>query len=311
MLSIIIVSYNTKELVLSCLRSLKDALAGIPSEVIVIDNDSHDDSANAIATTHPDVILIRSRKNLGFGAACNLAADRAKADRYLFLNPDTVIGNDAIRKLLDFARSYPKAGIWGGRVSNAEGKVDPNSCRRFPSLWGLFSLVCGLSRLLPNSRVFNSEVYGGWTRDCVRQVDVVSGCLFLVNAADWQRLGGFEPVFFMYSEEDDFCCRAREFGLKPMVSPDVEIIHHGGMSEPVRSKRLTLLLKGKVTFMNRHWAPARRFFGKILLLLWPLSRCLFFLIYTQVNKDPYVVGRFETWREVWRARRDWIRGYPG
>ena len=120
------------------------------------------------------------------------------------------------------------------------------------TLWSVFCNATGLNRL-QKSRLFNSEGYGGWDRNSTRTVDIVSGCFFLTDRALWEQLQGFDPTFFMYGEEADFCLRARQIGAQPMIAPTATIVHYGGVSEPDQADKHIKLLAGKVTLMTRHW----------------------------------------------------------
>lgn len=309
--SIIIVSYNSKEWIIECLRSVYDQTTSVTFEVIVLDNASSDGSAEEISAQFPDVDLITRSDNVGFGRGCNAAARHANGEFVLLLNPDTVLVKDTIGELVKFAHEFPDAGIWGGKMVDKNGRFIGGSCWRFPTLWSIFCTVSGLSRILPRSGLFNGEAYGDWNGQVARRVDVVSGCLFLIRMALWDSLGGFDPIFFLYSEEVDLCRRARRLGVRPMVSPKVEVIHHVGMTQPVRAERLVRLLKGKRTYMRRHWTPAADWAGKVLLLLWPLSRHLCFLIPAVLIRNGSLMKSAQSWGAVWRRRREWLSGYTG
>lgn len=296
--SVLVVSYNTREMTLACLRSLA-AETRTPHEVIVVDNASDDGSAEAIAAEFPGIALIRPGANLGFARANNLAAARARGAHLLLLNPDTVVLDGAVDRLLTLARTHPEAGIWGGRTVFADGRLNPASARAEFSLWSLFCQAVGLARLFPHSPRFNTEDYGGWARDTVRRVDVVSGCFLLIPRALWERLGGFDPRFAMYGEETDLCMRARAQGARPLVTPEAVIVHHGGASERVRADKLVRLLAAKVTLMDKHWSAPRAAAGRVLFRLMVLVR--------RAAGGP---DRASAWAEVWRRRREWLPGFP-
>ena len=137
-LSIIVVSYNTREMTLACLQSISEQTQ-LPHEVIVIDNRSDDGSADAIAAAFPDHRLIRAERNLGFAAANNLAAREARGDFLLLLNPDTLVLRGALDRLVAFARKRPEARIWGGRTLYADGRLNPGSCWGRITPWSLAS----------------------------------------------------------------------------------------------------------------------------------------------------------------------------
>ena len=214
-LSIIIVSYNTRDITLACLESVYAQTRETSFEVIVLDNASSDGSADAIAGRFPQVRLIRHPINLGFAGGNNLAAKDAAGEFLLLLNPDTVVLNGAIDTLMAFARANPGAGIWGGRTVFADGTLNPTYCWKRQTAWSAFCCGTGLSSLFRGSRVLDPEAMGAWNRDQAPEVDIVSGCFLLITRALWDTLGGFDPAFFMYGEEADMCLRAREHEQRP------------------------------------------------------------------------------------------------
>lgn len=303
-LSIIIISYNTKEITLACLKSIFQETTGISFEVIVLDNASQDNSAEEIAAHFPQVKLLAHEENLGFAAGNNLAAKEAAGEYFLLINPDTVVLDGAIQKLFRFAKDNPAAGVWGGRTVFADKTLNPASCWRKPTLWEIFCRSFMLSTLFPNSSVFNTGSYGGWDRSTARQVDVVSGCFFMLKRELWEKLNGFLPEFFMYGEEVDFCLRAHKLGAKPMVTPEATIIHYGGASEKILADKMVKLLKAKRLLMKNHWSAGKYGLGKLFFQMYPFSRLL-------VSKT---LGLFkksfrknqDVWRELWQRRKEWL-----
>lgn len=305
--SVIIVSYHCRQLVLDSLASLFATAPRSSFEVIVVDNASTDGTVDAVRAAFPAVQVIGLDTNIGFGRGCNVGAAVANGEFILLLNPDTLVRPDAIDKLVELADARPTAGIWGGRTVTMEGEVIPGSCWRFPTLWSTFCFVSGLSRVFVNSRVFNREIYGGEPLDGVRDVEVVSGCLLMIRKQLWDTLGGFDPVYFMYSEEVDLCLRAYRLGARPVVSADVQIVHFVGATQPIRADRLVRLLKGRRTYMQRHWSRLRSAAGAALLLGWPLSRYAGLRLAQAMHRGSG--GESHTWREVWRRRNEWLPGY--
>ena len=311
-LSIIIVSYNTQEMTLECIASVK-AETRARTEIIVVDNASTDGSAEAIAHAHPDVTLIAEDTNHGFGPAHDiaLALARACAPNVLLLNPDTVVLDGALDKLLAFARTQPQAKIWGGRTLFGDRSLNPASCFAQMTLWSVFCRVTGLNGIFRHSELFNSEYYGAWRRDHVREVDIVSGCLFLIRRECWDELGGFDPAFTMYGEEVDLCLRAHKLGARPMITPDATIIHYGGASERVRADKLVRLMRAKIELIERHFPPRQRRAGRILFHFWPLSRRVAYGIAAQLNRRESFAEAAAAWREVWSRRKEWQTGLRG
>lgn len=304
-LSILIVSYNTRAMTLDCLRSVV-AETRTPFEIILVDNASADGSAAAVAAEFPDVVLMAETVNHGFAAANNLAALRARGDRLLLLNPDTLVLDGAIDRLLAFARARPEARIWGGRTVFADGTLNPGSCWRRMTLWGLCAQALGLNSLFRNSAVMNPESYGGWDRSTERQVDIVSGCFLMIARADWQALGGFDPAFFMYGEEADLCLRAaRDLGARPRVTPEARIVHHAGASERVREDKMVRLLGAKVRLIRRHLPPGQQGLALALFAAWPLSRWGALAVLARLGSARRQEGA-RVWKAIWDRRGEWL-----
>lgn len=298
--SVVIVSYNTRDLTLACLRSVRDQTRA-PHEVIVVDNASPDGSAAAIAEQFPEVTLLAETENHWFAGGCNLGAARARGAYILQLNPDTLILDGAIDRLLDFADRVPEARIWGGRTLDGAGAPDPASCWGRMSLWNLFCRASGLTAVFRGTTAFNGEAYGGWDRSTEREVDIVSGCFLLMRRADWEEMGGFDPVFRMYGEEADLCLRARQrIGARPRITPTATIVHYGGAADRVRADRMVRLLKAKAELIRRHFPPEQRAAGLFLHRLWPLTRWIALgLLRRPAARD---------WAEIWARRAEWQDG---
>lgn len=307
--SILVISYNTQAMTLACLASIA-AETALPHEVIVVDNASPDGSAAAIAAAFPDLALIASGENLGFARGNNLAAGRARGEYLLLLNPDTVVLDHAVDRLVAFAERTPQAGIWGGRTLNADMSLNPMSVFGDQTLWRLFCGASGLSAALPESPIFNAERYGGWARDSEREVDVVQGCFFLIRRSLWDRLGGFDPSFVMYGEEADLCLRARRLGARPRMTPEAAIIHYAGASSSRRSDKAVLVFKSRITLARRHLAAWRRPAGVFLLRAWPLGRKLGAALAARLTGRPGAAAAAAHWDAVWRARAAWRDGFP-
>ena len=301
LLSIIVVSYNTREMTLECLRSVY-AETTLPFELIVIDNASEDGSAEAIAAEFPQARMMAETVNHGFALANNVAAKQARGEYVLLLNPDTLVLDAALDRLHAFAQTRPKAGIWGGRTVFADHSLNPYSVWQRMTIWNIFCRTAGLARFFRNSPLFNAEAYGGWDRSDVREVDIVTGCLFLIRRADWETLGGFDTTYIMYGEEADLCLRARDqLDARPTMTPDSTIVHYGGASEKVLSDKMVRLLKAKSELIKRHFPSWQRPVARALFLAWPFSRSLF----------ARLVGRSGTssWPDIWARRNEWRNGF--
>lgn len=299
--SIIVVSYNTREMTLECLRSIF-AETKANFEIIVVDNASGDGSAEAIASEFPSIRLMAETDNHGFAKANNIAARHAVGEYVLLLNPDTLVLDGAIDKLLAFAERSPQAGIWGGKTLFGDRTLNPASCWGRMTLWSITSQLLGFTSVFRQSSLFNPEGYGGWPRDTEREVDIVSGCYLLIKRDFWNELGGFDLSYVMYGEEADLCLRARKKGSRPRVTPVSQIVHYAGASETIRSDKMVRLLKAKVLLARRHFPAWQRPVALALLRLYPLSRQL----------GTKALGRTGSgaWGDIWQRRAEWWHGWP-
>jgi len=303
--SILVVSYNTRAMTLECLASVI-AETRVPYELIVLDNASPDGSAAAIAAEFPDVRLIASRENHGFAKGNNHAAREARGRYLLLLNPDTLVLDGAIDRLVAFAARTPEAGIWGGRTLKGDRSLDPICAFGDQTLWSIFCRTTGLARIFGNSALFNSELYGGWARDSEREVDVVQGCFLLVERRLWDVLGGFDPIFGTYGEEADLCWRARARGSRPRMTPEAVIVHYGGASSRRHADKQVLVLKGRMTLIRHHLPGWQQPAAGVLLRLWPLSRMLGARLMAPLH--PGLAEAAAHWSVVWRRRAEWRNG---
>ena len=308
LVSIIVISFNTRAMTLDCLRSVV-AETTVPYELIVLDNDSQDGSAAAIAAEFPGIRLIASRENLGFARGNNVASAGARGKYVLLLNPDTLVLDHALDRIVAFAERTPEAGIWGGRTLSGDRSLNPTSVFGDMTLWSLFCRATGLALVFKDSAFFNSEFYGDWQRDSERAVDVVMGCFFLMRRADWEALGGLDPTFVMYGEEADLCRRARARGARPRMTPDATIVHFHGASSR-RADREIMTLKAQATMIRRHFPGWRRPVGLFLLGVWPWTRMVSGDVIAKVSGRERFAEAGRMWADVWKARDDWRAGYP-
>lgn len=307
--TVIVVSYNTRELTLKALETLFETTRETSIRVVVFDNDSKDGSAEAIAERFPQAELIRSQHNIGFAAANNEVAKEAETEWLLLLNPDTECHEGAVDNLMAFAKANPEGGIFGGRTVFPDNSLNIASCWKKMTVWSLFCSAFGLSAMFPRSSLFNVEAMGGWQRDSVRDVDIVSGCFFLVRRSLWQELSGFDPAYFMYGEEADLCLRAAGKGYRLMITPDAQIMHLVGASTGglKNIRKAKLVLTAKATLLQDHWSDRIRPTGLFLLKAGVFNRKV------AAATAAAVISRFrphaEHWHEVWRIRHEWISGF--
>lgn len=307
-LTIIVVSYNTKDITLTCLDSIYRETTKTTFDVVVVDNDSKDGSAEAIAQKFPQAKLIASKINHGFGKANNIAAEGITTPYILLLNPDTEVLDGAIDKLVDFAHENPSNGIYGGQTYDEHGDLNANSVYQRMTLWNQFCRASGLTGIFPNSPIFHSEEYGGWKRDTVREVDCISGCFLLIETQLWQELKGFDERYFMYGEEADLNWRARKQGRQPIMTPDAKIVHLEGASETVHSDKMVRLLAAKTDLINVHWPSWQKPLGKGMLLGWAASRYAATSVLGVVSERRK--NQQKEWKSILKRWPTWRNGFP-
>ena len=302
-LSIILVSYNTKEHTLKALSSVYEQTEDTNFEVILVDNDSKDGSLEAVQEAFPQVQSYASGGNLGFAGGVHFGVDRSKGDLILLLNPDTLVLDGAIDKLVQFSRERPDAGIWGGVTLNNDLSLNTQHAWARHDLGTLLSSALGLSKIFSKSCLFNKANYGCWSRDTVKEVDILSGCFFLTTRELWNKLGGLDTSFFMYAEEADYCLKAKKLGYQPTVTPDARLIHHGGISHANLAAKEIKLLRGKVELIKRH--------DKGLLKSLYISLIWLYSFNKVVESTLLKRGSVEAaeWKKVFDERSVWMKGY--
>lgn len=244
-LSIIIVNWNTQDILKDCLDSVFEQTKAVSFEVIVVDNASSDDSVQMVKSEFPQVILIENAENCGFAAANNQGMQIAKGRYVLLLNSDTVVLDGAIQKTLAFADQHPEAAVVGCKVLNPDMTLQP-TCFMYPSLLNLFLSSSYLYKLFPRSRLFGRERMTWWDRDDIREVEVVTGCFMLVRKKAIDQVGKMDESFFMYAEETDWCYRFKKGSWKLLFTPEAEIIHLGGQSSKMIKPEMTMQLRASL-----------------------------------------------------------------
>lgn len=297
--SIVIVSYNTRELTLECLRTIYAETRTAAFEVVVVDNASADASTEAVRAAFPEVKVHALAENYGFGRAVNYGAERGSGRYLLMLNPDTRLLDGALDRLLSLADARPAARIFGGVTLNENGSINASSCWNRPSPWSVLCQAIGLTALFPRLRWFSPQTVR--LRDDMEEqrVDIVSGGFLLVDRTLWRELGGFDPAYFFYGEDFDLCLRSASFGASPVVFPSVRIIHHGGRSPIANSERLVRLFRAQTRVYGTHWSASANTVGKAALALWVLTRRVGYRVTAKECQA-------EVWDDVWRRRDEFM-----
>lgn len=239
--SIIIVSYNTKELLSDCLQSTLMSLKNIPAEIFVVDNASIDQTVEMVKTIFPHVKLIANKKNLGFSKANNQAIKRARGEYILILNPDTKLMPHTVEKMLEFMDHNKNLAVSTCRVELPNGQLDADCRRHFPTPFRAFCHFLGLSKLFNGSKIFDQYYMGYINQNVDHEIDACVGAFMLVKKSAIEKVGLFDEDFFFYGEDLDWCWRFKEAGYKIMYTPRTKIIHYKGASSGMKktSKEVT------------------------------------------------------------------------
>lgn len=222
--SVLIVSWNVREQLEDCLNSLRQAQ---PLEIIVVDNNSADGSAEMVSSIFPAVKLLKMSTNLGFAKAVNVAMAEARGEFFLLLNPDASIGQHSIISAEAFFDQNTKTGIVGGKLFDEAGNVQP-SVRKLPSLFSQFVVLTKLQYILPF--LLNNYLMKSFNYNLASPVEQVSGALFFIRRALWENIGKFDEGFWLWFEEVDYCARAHKNGWKVYYFPEASARHVGGSS---------------------------------------------------------------------------------
>lgn len=309
--SIIIVSWNTRDLTLEAIRSCIEETQETSYELLVVDNNSADGSADAIEAEFPDLALfLREPDNHGFAKANNIAAKHARGKYLLLLNPDTVTLDGAIDKLVAFAKRSPDALIWGGRTVFADKSPNYTSIHRHMSLWSLFCQATCIRPLFTNISGLCPEGYTPAEHEVEREVGFPTGAFYLVTRELWEALGGFDLDYVMYAEEADLALRGRALGARPRYTPDAVIVHLVGASSAVRTDRIVMLYRAKVTMVRRFFSTLSKPIALALFWLTPVLRGTIYSILGLLTSNQNRRDTGASWLEVFRRRREWYPGYP-
>ena len=237
-LAVVIVNYDTGPYLARCLASLATHRGDVVTEVLVIDNASHDGSHTAAVSAHPEVRLIENPVNVYLSPAWNQGARETTAPYLLFLNPDAEVFSGTLADYVRVARKHPAAGIVGPMIRNQDGTVYASG-RRFPSVVdaAFHAVLSPFTRSNPFTRRYELD---GWDRATERTVDWVSGACMLMPREAYDAVGGFDEAFPLYAEELDIATRLRDAGRSVLFTPEVEVLHAIGVSTG-RSRRMALM----------------------------------------------------------------------
>lgn len=266
LLSVIIVNYNVKYFLEQCLFSVMRAMEQVKGEVIVIDNASQDGSREYLEGKFPSVRFIWNRENIGFARANNEALALARGGYILFLNPDTIIGEDSLSITLAFLEKHPDAGALGVHMIDGSGKFLKESKRAYPTLAASFYKLSGLSTLFPSSPIFSKYHLGNLDPAQNHEVDVLSGAFLMARKKVLDQTGGFDEKFFMYGEDIDLSYRIQKQGYRNHYCAETTIIHFKGESTKKGSLNyVRMFYQAMIIFVQKHYTGITAKLFRILL----------------------------------------------
>jgi GT2 family glycosyltransferase len=302
-LSIVVLCWNDLKVIDDCLRSIYEETHSFPFEVIVSDNGSSDGSIEFIRGNYPLVRVLENSDNLGFAKGNNAGISQSSGEYVLILNPDTIIRDRALDKLVAFAERHPNAGAFGCRVLNRDGSYQ-GPARPFPTIFRDWVAALYLRPLAYLSDLFVSDTYTGWKGDSERVIDWQSGCCVMFRANVLRDLGGFDGQFFYHFEEVDLCRRVWNAGYSIVYTPEAVITHLGGQSVNRFPIRFALeRYRSRYRYFYKHFGPegARR--ARHTVLAWIRIRQLGWRLLQVLSPSDALKNRLQ----MYRVTLDWNR----
>ncbi len=250
-LSIIILNYNVKDLLINCLDSIFKNKADKDNwQIIVVDNASSDGSMEQVRKRFKDIEILENTENLGFSAGNNAGVKLAKAPVILFLNPDTLIVGQAIQKSYEYLMSNPDIGALTCRVELPNGKLDYSCHRGFPTPWNSFCYFTGLAKAFPHSPIFAGYTASFLDIKTTHEIDCLTGAFMMVRKIAGEQIGFWDTDYFWNGEDIEFCFSLKEKDWKIYFYPDEKIIHYKGSSAKVDKKTRLMTVKHGVSAMR-------------------------------------------------------------
>ena len=270
-LSIIIVNYKVPQFLEQCLFSVYNATAKLKSElsfkseIIVVDNNSEDNSVEMIKTKYPKVILIKNKDNQGFSKANNTGFKISKGNYILLLNPDTLVSEDLFTSIIPYADKNTKAGAIGVQLTDANGNFQPESKRQYPTPARSFSKLFGLANLFPNSKKFNSYINSQTDPDKIFTTEILSGAFMFIRRSAAEKTKLLDESFFMYGEDIDLSYRILQAGYENIYFGKKKVLHYKGESTKTDSHRyISVFYNAMHIFSRKHFTKNRPVLGIFL-----------------------------------------------
>lgn len=229
-ISVIILNYNVRYFLELCVLSVQNAIQNLDAEIIVMDNNSSDDSCAMMKQRFPNIKLIENKENSGFPKGNNIAVAAAKGEYICILNPDTVVSEDTFEKILTFAKSKTDLGIVGCKLIDGTGNFLPESKRGIPTPWVAFTKVFGLYKMFPNSTLFNNYYAQYLDENQTGKVDILVGAFMVMKHELYNELEGFDENCFMYADDIDLSYRALLLQKQNYYFHETTVVHYKGES---------------------------------------------------------------------------------
>ncbi len=291
-ISIVIVSWNARDFLLQCLKSILERESRKALEVIVVDNGSTDGSYESVKEAFREVILIQNNENLGFARANNIGILKSTGRYVCLMNSDIQVLGDCLDRMVEYMDENQPVGMLGPRILWGDMKLQ-STCRRFPGLWNNFCSAAGLSRLFRKSRVFAGEHMLYFPHDRIQKVDALVGCFMMVRRRALEEVGLLDERFFIYGEDIDWCKRFWKSGWEVVFYPRAESIHYGRKSSSNAPLRFALEQeKAVLQYWKKHHGLFRQQAIKAILIGNHLAR-IFLGIPAMILKK----GKGRHWRQ--------------
>jgi GT2 family glycosyltransferase len=288
-LSIIVVSWNGRDMLVQALECIYATVQRSSFEVIVLDNASSDDSVATVRERFPAATLIANRENIGFGRANNQGAAIARGRYLLLLNPDAFVHVGTVDRLVAFMDAHAEAGSAGCKLLYEDGRLQ-RSVTAFPTVLTELYTTLGLDRAFPQHPIFGHYKLTYWNMGDLRPVDALMGACLILRRAVIDQIGLFDEQFFMYSEEVDLCYRLRRAGWKNYFIPDVAATHiWGGSARLVPRATFLRLFRSRVQFFRKHYGAANVAAYKLILLAASAMRVFGGPLIFALRRDPQLI----------------------
>ncbi len=258
-LSVIILNYNVRFFLEQCVASVQEALTNIDSEIIVVDNDSSDDSCEMIKSRFPNVKLIKNNSNLGFPKGNNIGVAQAKGDYICILNPDTVVAEDTFNRILAFAEKQENLGIVGCKLIDGSGNFLPESKRGIPTPFVALTKIFGLYKLFPNWELFNRYYAQHLSENETGKVDILVGAFMIMKRNLYNEIGGFDENCFMYSDDIDLSFMTLKSGKNNYYFHETSVIHYKGESTVKDGLYMKRFREAMQFFYKKHYKSSSLF----------------------------------------------------